>query len=413
MNVFHAFSGVDSQLMAEKRVFNNVNVLGTMEVDADAIISSALVHENGKFFKYYNEQWTDEQYKMATRWLQDRNIGFDFDKNKSKLDRMKKDKLKQLYIASVCNKNYGDISLANKRHIPNEIDLFTYSFCCQDISVIGKQHGLTKDSKTRSSLLWECERFIEINKPKFLLLENVKNLVGKKFIKDFENWLDILDKLGYKSYYKVLNAKDYGIPQNRERVFCLSIRKDIDKGYEFPEKVKLNKSLKDMLEENIESKYYFNNERADKLKEIISQKYPNKNIIPCDSTLNLPKELEVSNCTTSRYNAGIQNKRSIGVAVVEQRSDEGIRYFKNNICGTLRTIDACGDKRVIEQNNDGYVIRKLTPRECWKLMDFDKDAFDKVKNYISDAQLYKIAGNSIVTSCLEHIFKNLKEQYNL
>lgn len=411
LKVFHAFSGVDSQLMAECRVFGggNIECIGTMEVDCDAIISSALIHYNDTFNMLYNVEWSDIDYNVAMNELSSKNIGFDFENNKSKLPRMKKDKLKQLYIASILTHNYGDISLANKVKIPIEIDLFTYSSPCQSFSIAGKQAGLSGTS----GLLLECEKFIEINKPKFLLLENVKNLVGKKFINDFKNWLKILDTLGYNSYYEILNAKDFNVPQNRERVFCLSIRKDIDKGFKFPEKIQLNKSLKDILEENIESKYYFNNERANKLKTIISQKYPNKDIIPCDSTLNLPKELEVANCITARYNAGIQNQRSIGVAVVEQRSDEGIRYFKNNICGTLRTIDACGDKRIIEKTNNDYMIRKLTPKECWKLMDVDANAFDKVKDYISDAQLYKQAGNSIVVACLEHIFLNLKKQYNL
>lgn len=202
LKVFHAFSGVDSQLMAECRVFGgNIECIGTMEVDCDAIISSALIHYNDIFNMLYNVEWSDIDYNVAMNELSSKNIGFDFENNKSKLPRMKKDKLKQLYIASILTHNYGDISLANKVKIPTEIDLFTYSSPCQSFSIAGKQAGLSGTS----GLLLECEKFIEINKPKFLLLENVKNLVGKKFINDFKNWLKILDKLGYNSYWKVLN----------------------------------------------------------------------------------------------------------------------------------------------------------------------------------------------------------------
>ena len=154
-------------------------------MDCDAIISSALIHYNDTFNMLYNVEWSDIDYNVAMNELSSKNIGFDFENNKSKLPRMKKDKLKQLYIASILTHNYGDISLANKVKIPIEIDLFTYSSPCQSFSIAGKQAGLSGTSG--------------------LLLENVKNLVGKKFIKDFENWLKILDKLGYNSYWKVLN----------------------------------------------------------------------------------------------------------------------------------------------------------------------------------------------------------------
>lgn len=261
LKVFHAFSGVDSQLMAECRVFGgNIECIGTMEVDCDAIISSALIHYNDTFNMLYNVEWSDIDYNVAMNELSSKNIGFDFENNKSKLPRMKKDKLKQLYIASILTHNYGDISLANKVKIPTEIDLFTYSSPCQSFSIAGKQAGLSGTS----GLLLECEKFIEINKPKFLLLENVKNLVGKKFIKDFENWLKILDKLGYNSYYEILNAKDFNVPQNRERVFCLSVRKDIDKGYKFPTGNGINRCIQDILDNNVDSKYYLKQEIIDK-----------------------------------------------------------------------------------------------------------------------------------------------------
>ena len=118
--------------------------------------------------------------------------------------------------------NLGDISKIDPNDIPNH-DLFTYSFPCQDISVAGKQKGLDMDSGTRSGLLWECQKVIDAKKPKYLLMENVKNIVGKKHKHNFDKWLEWLEQQGYSNYWQVLNAKDYGVPQNRERVFCVSI----------------------------------------------------------------------------------------------------------------------------------------------------------------------------------------------
>ena len=129
---------------------------------------------------------------------------------------------------------------------------------CQDISVAGKTRGIIK-GETRSGLLYECERIIEHCKPKYLLMENVKNLVGKKFKPQFDEWLDYLKSLGYTSYWKVLNAKDYGVPQNRERVFVVSILGDHEP-YEFPSKIPLNKCLADILEDEVDEKYYLSEE---------------------------------------------------------------------------------------------------------------------------------------------------------
>lgn len=154
-------------------------------------------------------------------------------------------------------RNYGDIS---KVELLDYADLWTYSFPCQDLSVAGKQLGITEN--TRSGLLFQVERLLETsvlfgNQPKFLLLENVKALVSKKFKPDFDRWLSKLEELGYNNYWQVLNAKDYGVPQNRERVFVVSIHKDVDnKGYKFPHPVPLKKRLKDVLEETVDEKFY-------------------------------------------------------------------------------------------------------------------------------------------------------------
>ena len=151
--------------------------------------------------------------------------------------------------------NFGDIRAI--KALPSA-DLWTYSFPCQDISVAGKGAGIKEG--TRSGLLFEVERLLNVANeegtlPKYLLLENVKNLVSKRFISDFNRWLDFLESLGYTNYWQILNAKDYGIPQNRERVFCVSIRGE-HTPFKFPEKQELKLRLRDMIDEVVDEKYY-------------------------------------------------------------------------------------------------------------------------------------------------------------
>lgn len=163
-------------------------------------------------------------------------------------------------------KNLNDVTKIDILDVEDTVDLITYGFPCQDISNAGKQRGFEHEGElTRSGLFFEALRIIEDYKPKFAIAENVKALVSKKFTKEFNIVLDSLDKAGYNNYWQVLNAKDYGIPQNRERVFIISIRKDIDKGFTFPEPIPLELRLKDLLENNVDEKYYLNDEQVSRL----------------------------------------------------------------------------------------------------------------------------------------------------
>ena len=147
-----------------------------------------------------------------------------------------------------------------------EVDLVMHGSPCQDFSLAGLQAGGDEGSGTRSSLMYETIRIVEKLKPKYVIWENVKNLLSKKHIHNFTAYLDALEELGYKNYYQVLNAKDYGIPQNRERVFTISIRKDLGIDFVFPPKQELKLRLKDMLEEQVDEKYYL----SDKMVQYIS-----------------------------------------------------------------------------------------------------------------------------------------------
>ena len=247
-------------------------------------------------------------------------------------------------------KNYGDISKIDPKDLP-DFDLFTYSFPCQDLSMAGKQKGFDKGSGTRSSLLWECERIIEAKRPKYLLMENVKALTFKKNKPGYEKWLEILTSLGYTNYSKVLNAKDYGIPQNRERVFCISILGDED--FKFPEKQVLETRLKDILEHNVDEKYYLSNDRVKQLVGIV-RNWGVKGKTVFDSSINNPKEKEVANCITTKQR-GITNRRGEGNVVVEpeliqthklnnDKRDTPERYRVFDKKGLSPTLNTCIDE---------------------------------------------------------------------
>ena len=308
--------------------------------------------------------------------------------------------------------NLGDISKIDPKDIPDH-DLFTYSFPCQDLSVAGKQAGLGKG--TRSGLLYECEKVIEAKKPKYLLLENVKNLVGKKFKPQFDEWLDYLESLGYTNYWKVLNAKDYGVPQNRERVFVVSILGD-HKPYEFADKIPLDKCIADILEDEVDEKYYINKsfhlvdkghqaELDIKGQDCIKRAYSTDKIAPTLTTmqggLREPKIL-IPQATKKGY-IEMDLPGICDLSYPNSKTRRGRVQEGGKVSPTLTA--ASQDICYIEPS---YRIRKLTPRECFRLMGMRDDDIDKIQaTGISNTQQYKMAGNSIVVNVLEAIFKNL------
>lgn len=295
--------------------------------------------------------------------------------------------------------NVGDITTIDPRNIPDH-DLFTYSFPCQDISIAGKVQGLDEGSGTRSSLLWECEKVIQTKRPKYLLLENVKNLVGKKNIWNFEKWLDILHGYGYKSFYRVLNAKNYGVPQNRERVFVVSVL-DKDIKYEFPTGRGTNKTLEEILEQEVAEKYYFSNEKLEKLKFRPEPASELKHIADLEISnrqdLNRVYDPTGISPTLNTMQGGHRQPKIIQIG----------RWFnKGGVHEISPTVTSSG----FERNNflaNGGTVRKLTPLECWRLMGFEDSDFEKAARVNSNSQLYKQAGNSIVVPVLEGIFENL------
>ena len=355
-------------------------------------------------------------------------------------------------------RNYGDISKAERL---DYADLWTYGFPCQDISLAGDMKGIVK-GETRSGLLHEVERLLEVAKeegalPKFLIMENVKNLVSKKFIGDFQRWIDKLSDLGYTTEWKVLIASDYGIPQRRERVFAVSVRKDKG-GYEFPTPIPLEKKFRDLLEEEVEEKYFLKKETFEYLEKhseecrvkglgykfnpVVREECEIANTITTaigklrlvDNFIqeknckqvgrlvgdkwknreNISRVYDVNSlCPTVTAGGGGHHEIKIivpeatkkGYAVAEKGNSIDIAYINQN--KRMARVDKERAHTITTSLQIGTLtdhgVRKLTPRECWRLMGFTDSDFDKAQAVCSDTQLYKQAGNSIVVQVLEGI----------
>lgn len=269
------FSGIGFQEWGFRESPYQLDVVNTSEIEKNSILSYACIH-NGltpEVFAAYKDFPSAEQMIMD---LQQKNIGYNPEKKKPyKWELMKKGKrlemMKKYWLADRMSKNLGDICLIKRLEYA---DLWFVSFPCQSISNAGKMKGFRPDSGTRSSLLWENVRLLKQAKgegihPKMIMFENVKALVSKKFKQDFLVFLDVLSDLGYYSYWNVLNAKYCGIPQNRERVFVVCFRKDLDinglsEDTVFPKPFFCDFFLEDILEETVEERFYIKEERKEK-----------------------------------------------------------------------------------------------------------------------------------------------------
>lgn len=586
IKLFDSFAGIGALHQSLKELGVPVEVVGMSEIDVDAIISYG-ARDGGNLDKS-SKNFNFPSKEEMKDYLIKRNIGYDFKKGTSKIPRLSEKKLKQCYKVCVEYNNYGDVSIIE----PNDIvdfDLFNMSFPCTNLSVAGKQQGMVDEqgNKTASGLYVDGIKIIKAKKPKYIMIENVKNLIGKKFINDFYAIINEIESIGYKCHYatkengtpKCLNAKDFGIPQNRERIFVICARNDIDLTFEFPKGFDNGIRLKDLLEDEVDDKYYLSKEIQTKFKlcdkttpqddceklskntkeyqpkdciepkrlggifdteeskhqagsvwdkeyisptidtmqggyrqplvveldeetkleikdkykipndnnlniienskskkqneehnvkedcdecnlfhtttsdnnnkttkiiertekpskpqqlveQLIETNQINSNVVPTDSTLLKPKALDFANCITARYDAGIQNKQSIGVCVVEKVNDNELSQSsstnKINVVGNYspsnhnasRVVDIEGISPTVMENHgtvtaiNTFRVRKLTPKECWRLMGFRDECIDRcIEQGISNSQLYKQAGNSIVVNVLYYIFEQVFKEY--
>lgn len=627
VTMIEIFSGIGAQERSTRQMPMPFEVVATMDVDKDAILSYAAIR--------YDLEKEMETYEFPSKEqmvseLQAKNVGFDFEKSKHTITmKTKEEKVKQYYIADKLSKNLGDVSL--QKSLPYA-DIICHTSPCQDYSQAGKGAGGDEGSGTRSSLMFESLRLIETSKPKYVLWENVAAVLTPKHRHNFIKYLEKLSELGYENAFDLLNGKNYGIPQNRLRIFCVSRKIESDDSmvrniddmpkssnkqvdstmkeirnnpnirmwvdYKMPETIPLTIRLKDILEKNVPEKYYLPDDRIEKILtstfmqekkriqmtdvcdtllarnwkdpkcvpvadeiKIVGNYMPSNHDAsrvvdvdgiaptvkenhgtvtaiaepfvvasrgrnpenPSDRTAGAPTEQRLepnfSGCTNTltsvqkdnyvcepvveknlwtetqqqmitddgnvkRYvNSDVVDEFNIGDCadisfpngynkanrvfegyapaingtttqssfivkepiiyddynsrisadqdaintltcncgasaerngvkilepiVCEERKDEGIRLFKDDCVGTLRTIDACGDKRVIEPQEIKWRIRKLMPVECWKLMAFSRGDHNRASKFVSNSALYKQAGNSIITHCLSALICSL------
>lgn len=437
------FAGIGCQERGIKNsILFDIDVVNISEINKEAVLSYAAIHcgLTPEMVDTYTDYPSREE--MA-RQLTEINLGCDPEKNKPydwyKLSRRKSSDINKYWLANKLTHNLGDI---NKIEFLSYADLWTISFPCQSISVAGKMKGLKPDSGTRSSLLWENIRLLKRAKddgtlPKYLMFENVKNLVSKKFIDDFNNLLEVLDELGFNSYWEVLNAKDCGVPQNRERVFVISIRKDIDKGkFEFSKPFDTGIRLKDIIDRNVDEKYYLSKDIQERFVLNI-EKYDSKNNIGYIPKEQIPTDNTINDCIQvgdlNHYNYDEMNRvyskegccptlRTMQGGDRQPRVLEPINPEPDGMCRTIKAQYAKTSKANFEYTGtygatgvrENFRIRKLTPTECWELMGLTENDCSKVKAMgIADSQLYKQAGNGIVANCVELLAEHLyKAQYD-
>lgn len=356
LKVFEAFSGVGAQCMALRNLKKEYKIVATCDIDESAILAYYYTHANNKKSE---KKYKDEQKQ---KFIINRGIG-----NKSKIIKMNSDLLNTLFNAvDVCN-NLGDITKLNAKDIPDH-DLFTYSFPCQDISSVGTQEGLDIGSGTRSSLLWECKKVIEEKRPKYLLLENVKNLTTGKNKKNFYEWLNYLKKQGYTNYWKIFDAKDYGIPQRRPRVIVVSKYGKCSTNLIKDNELTIKKDINDIID--------FNEKRWEKF---------------------IPKSKVKGSVKDGNY------------AFLDDRDWKMNGVIIGENCPTQRAGRT--GLKLIKNENGQLFERKLNALECCRLMGYsDSDFYNMKAGKLSDGQIMKICGNSIVVNVLMNVFQNIYEE---
>jgi DNA (cytosine-5-)-methyltransferase len=406
--VIETFSGIGSQAKALTRIGRPFEIVNTADWDINAILAYCLIHKG----KIDVDKYTEVSDENVTEFLTGFSLSSDGKKpmNAESFKRIPMHLKRRLYAAIKETNNLVSITDIKGEDIPENIDLFTYSFPCQDLSLCGCWHGnksgIARDAHNRSGMLWEVERILlEMNEqgkelPRFLLMENVTNILSKPHKEDFGDWKSTLESLGYYNQIYRLNSKNFGIPQNRERAYMISV---------------LCKNNKDII--NAVKKYFEeHNLEKDEAERLKQRELMLKDILCLDykGVPQYKKEADASkpNDTASRmkifedndmlYDGKKINEMIVNTVTTKQdrNPNSGLITYKNYARGKTKW-------------------RYLTPRECFKLMGFDEADFDKVisdnpmvtksRSLYSTEKLIKMAGNSIVVDVLEAIFRQIMD----
>ena len=387
------FSGIEAQYKALSFLSKELNIpiysYKTCEWAYNSIVACNYIHFRD--FTNYSENKTKEELITALKGI---SVNYNEPLSNIKLQRKPLKWLQTAYNCCVANHNL--INVTNVKGVDLKIDdnnkyeyILTYSFPCQDLSLAGKKKGMNKD--TRSGLLWEVERILNECKkegykhmPTILLMENVPQIHEKRNYPNFEKWMLSLEQLGYTNYYKDLNAKDFGVPQTRNRTFMISILRKPngeEYNYKFPISFERKYNLKDLLENQVDKKYYLSSKMIDYLIGINQ------------------KESKYNRYEVFKRNLNPNKKIAATITTLcGQRPCDNFIYFSNF------------EQNLFTKENNGYSfrIRKLTPKEAMRLMAFqDKDVEHMYNAGLKDSAIFHCAGDSICVNVLIGIFAKL------
>ena len=407
--VIETFSGIGSQAKALENIGVKHEILCTADWDISAIIAYDLIH-NGKqdLTKYKN---------MTKEQIIEKLSGYTISMNGKKpatetsIRATNVEVLKRLLAAIERSKNMVSITDIKGRDLPSDVDLLTYSFPCQDLSLAGFWHGnkggIDRNAHNRSGMLWEVERILKervadkLELPKFLLMENVSAILGDRHKKNFDEWKNFLKKIGYYNKIYTLNASNFGIPQKRIRTYMISILTYND--FQKEEKIKS----------------YFDQNNLENVEYVES-------IIPNSKRKNLKDDILKLDYRKTKYKEEANMCQPNDTASRREIYKKNEILFRNNKVNNIvvSTVTTKQDRHpnsglidYFEGNPNKSNYRYLTPRECFLLMGFDEKDYQVIVNnnfenrnkekFFTRDKLYKLAGNSIVVNVLEEIFKQM------
>ncbi len=404
LRVITLFSGYDSQCLALNYLGIKYKHWRTCEWAIKSIQALKDIHFPDDNFDYSKSLTKDE---LTNKLF---NLGISSNYNEpmsfSQINKLKEKDIRKIYNNIIASKNMVNIQQVKGNDLGIENTnlftyLLTYSFPCQDLSSAGLGKGMS-DTSTRSGMLWEVERILneckENNKmPEILLMENVPDIHNYQNIADFHKWQVKLEELGYKNYWQDLIATDYGIPQTRNRCFMVSILGDYS--YTFPQPIPLKLKLKDLLEDNVDEKYFLSDKQIENLENgIYNASKPSVKLEITDK--GLCQTLDTMSGGNRQPLIRVKNK-SLKETLEQNQIDDTcyIDTYNKRIDKEKSEIITTGvsfrNNTFLADNN--LRIRKLTPRECFRLMGVKDGDFEKVRKNQSDSSLYHLAGDSLVT----------------
>ena len=422
IRLIELFAGYGSQLFALKYLGANVSSHKIVEW----AVPSIQAYKDAHFHDRNDDHTSNKTFDDLVDELLNYGISGDYNKPMTRQQIVRKGLkwCKQVYnnikntnnLVNIMNVKGKDLEITET----DKYDyILTYSFPCQDLSLAGKRAGMDEDSGTRSGLLWEVERILkELNElgrgslPQVLLMENVPQVMAQDNLQNMERWDAFLSKLGYKSYIKNLIATDYGIPQIRNRTFMVSILGDYS--YTFPKPIPLELKLSDMLEDDVDEKYYL----SDKMLNYIFSK--NDKYKVNENSLKINREIAVTK-TTREGNTRADSSDYITIPEATKKGyalatdGDGVYinrpHQKRGVVqkGKIQTLKtSCDDVGTVTATQTTDLrIRKLTPKECFRLMGVKDEDYQRIAANQSNSSLYHLAGDSIVVNVLMAIFKQL------